>query len=135
MALGDMSGWGLLENTDNSNLSSGQIANILNYGNQNNSGGLGSLGGSGFGLNLGTAQLGLGAIGTLGNLYMGISQLGLAKKSFNLQKAYANANYTNQAKAYNTNLTDRITSRGVAEGLSQAQVNDYINKNSVSTSL
>jgi len=50
----------------------------------------------------------------LGNLYLGVKQLGLAKKSFNLQKEAYRTNLANQTQSYNTQVQDRITGRSYA---------------------
>lgn len=49
---------------------------------------------------------GLQALSGLANAYMGYKNYGLAKDQFNFEKALANANYVNAAKAYNTDLTN-----------------------------
>jgi hypothetical protein len=96
----------------------------------------GPLTGSGagtLGFNVPTLQLGLGGISTLAGLYTGLKSLGLAQSQFNLQKQIAQANLGNSVASYNTALTDKATARGVAEGQSSAQVNNYINANKLST--
>lgn len=70
-----------------------------------------------------------GGISTLGNLYNSFQAQKLARESFNFQKNFANKNLSNQIASYNTALDDRARSRGVAEGQSQQQVDDYIAKN------
>lgn len=98
----------------------------------------GTFNGSGGGGVLGTGmngfQLGgdiLGGLKTLGGLYLGIRQLGLANKQFKFSKAYANANLANQTQSYNTALTDRANSRAAMEGLTPAQAQSYISSNSL----
>ena len=88
--------------------------------------------GSGLGWNMPTAQLGLDGLRSIGGLYMGMNQLGLAKKQYAFQSGLANKNLANQTQTYNTALEDKARSRGVAEGQSQSQVDDYIKKNSLS---
>ena len=132
-----MGGWGYDPlsslGVDSSNMTPQQYGSILNLGAGPSAGG--SAGSGQFGFNLPTIGLGLQGIGALGSLYSDISQIGLAKKAYGLQKQVANANYTNQAQSYNTALSDRINSRGVQEGLSSDQINDYIKKNSVNTKM
>jgi hypothetical protein len=89
----------------------------------------GIFGNTGLGANLPTFQLGLGAIGTLGNLWGAFNAQSLAKDALDFQKNMAQKNLTNSTTSYNTALTDRATARGVTEGQSDAQVQDYINKN------
>jgi hypothetical protein len=73
--------------------------------------GQGGAGGSGLGWNLGTINAGIQGIAQLGNLYMGIKQLGLAKDSFNFQKKAYETNLKNQTQSYNTQITDRVNGR------------------------
>lgn len=73
----------------------------------------------------------LGGLKTLGGLYLGIRQLGLANKQFKFSKAFANANLANQTQSYNTALSDRATARYSQEGLSPAQAQSYIAANSL----
>lgn len=47
---------------------------------------------------------GLKALSGLANAYIGYKNYGLAKDTFNFEKAAANANYINAAKDYNTQL-------------------------------
>jgi hypothetical protein len=86
---------------------------------------------SGFGFNANTLNFGLGALSTIGNLYGAFQANKLAKDQFNFQKQFAQDNLANQIKSYNTTLSDRARSRGVVEGQTQDQVNQYIDQNSL----
>lgn len=72
-----------------------------------------------------------GGISTIGNLWNAFQAQKLARDSFNFQKDFANRNLANQISSYNTALSDRARSRGVAEGQSQQQIDDYISSNSL----
>lgn len=85
--------------------------------------------GAGLGANIPTAQLALGGLGALGNLWGAFQAQGLAQKQFELTRNIANTNLTNQIRSYNTALEDRARSRGAAEGQSQSQVDDYLARN------
>lgn len=87
---------------------------------------------NGFGLNMGTAQLGLAGLSALAGLIQGRNALGLAKDQFNFTKDVTNTNLNNQVKAYNTTLEDRLRSRGVAEGTDAAAVAAQIERNRLS---
>ncbi|WP_421991627.1 hypothetical protein [Roseococcus sp.] len=88
--------------------------------------------GGGFGLNVPTAQLALGGLGTLSNLWNGFQANSLARDQLGFMKTIGNANLNNQIKTLNTRLEDRAKSRGVAEGQSQGQIDDYIARNRLS---
>jgi hypothetical protein len=85
--------------------------------------------GSGFGLNMDTARLGLSGLGTLGSLYAAFQAQKLANKQFSYTKKMGDANLANQIKSYNTTLEDRSRSRAVIEGQSSQQAQSYIDKN------
>lgn len=109
------------------------LGGILGYGN-NSSGGFGSnfFGNSpNLGFNSNTLQLGLSGLGALGNFWNAFQAQKLAKDQFNFTKDITNTNLANQMKSYNTTLADRAKSRGVVEGQTDQQVQDYINKNSL----
>lgn len=80
---------------------------------------------------LGVASLGLSALSSLGSLWMGLKAQKLAKKQFKFTKDVTNTNLANQIQSYNTALADRARSRGVMEGQSQGQVDNYITTNSL----
>ena len=88
--------------------------------------------GSGFGLNMGTAQLGLAGIGTLGNLYAAFQAQKLAKQQFKYTKNVTDTNLANQIKTYNTSLTDRANNRQIVEGRTPEETKAYVDANSLS---
>ena len=81
--------------------------------------------------NLGTGQLVLGGIGTIGNLWSAWQAQKLAKEQFNYQKDITDTNLANQIQSYNTALSDRINSRGFVQGDSQSTIDQYIEENSM----
>ena len=83
------------------------------------------------GMNIGTGQLVLGGIGTLGNLWAAWQAQKLAKDQFNYQKDITDTNLANQIQSYNTALTDRINARGFTQGDSQSTIDQYIENNSL----
>lgn len=66
----------------------------------------------------GGAQIGLGAIKTLGSLWNSYQQNKLAKQSLALQTRTFETNLANQRKTYNNSLEDRIRARYATEGRS-----------------
>lgn len=86
----------------------------------------------GIGFNLPTAQLGLQGLGSLANIFAAFQAQGLAKKQFDFSKNIANTNLDNQVKSYNTALTDRITSRAKAQGMTDDEVANYLSENRLS---
>ena len=83
------------------------------------------------GMNIGTGQLALGGIGTIGNLWSAWQAQNLAKEQFNYQKGITDTNLANQIQGYNTALSDRINSRGFVQGDSQSTIDQYIEENSM----
>ena len=83
------------------------------------------------GMNLGTGQLVLGGIGTIGNLWSAWQAQKLAKEQFNYQKDITDTNLANQIQSYNTALSDRMNSRGFMQGDSQSTIDQYIEENSM----
>lgn len=83
----------------------------------------------GLGKNLPTAQLALGGIATLGQLWGAFQANKLAKKQFQYAKGVTETNMANQVQSYNTALDDRIRSRAVAENQSPEQVAAYLEAN------
>jgi len=79
----------------------------------------------------GMAQIGLGAISTLGSLWNSFQQNKIAKKSLALQKRTFETNLKNQTQTYNTELTDRIENRYRSEGREnyQEQADSYVEEN------
>lgn len=92
--------------------------------------GAGALGG--LGMNIPTFQLGLGALGSLANIYGGFQANKLAKDQLSFTKSVTNTNLNNQIKSYNTQLEDRARSRAVAENRDSASADEYIEKNKLS---
>ena len=82
---------------------------------------------TGLGFNIGTGQLALGGLQTLGNLWTAWNATNLANKQFDFQKDVTNTNLNNSIKSYNTNLEDKINSRFFTEGKSMAAALDFIN--------
>jgi hypothetical protein len=83
------------------------------------------------GFNMGTANLALGGIATIGNLWAAFQAQKMAKEQFGFQKGLAETNLANQIKTYNTNLSDRITARAHMQGSGQEYVRDYLSNNSL----
>ena len=81
--------------------------------------------------NLGTGQLVLGGIGTVGNLWSAWQAQKLAKEQFNYQKGITDTNLANQIQSYNTALSDRMNARGFVQGDSQSTIDQYIEENSM----
>jgi len=79
----------------------------------------------------GMAQIGLGAISTLGSLWNSFQQNKIAKKSLALQEQTFETNLANQTQTYNTELRDRIENRYRSEGREdyQAQADSYVEEN------
>jgi hypothetical protein len=96
---------------------------------QQSAAGLGGVGGMGLGFNLPTAQLALGGLETIGNLWMAWQANKLAKEQFAFQKNFAQANMANQISAYNTTLEDRGRSRAFTEGQTPEEAQAYIDDN------
>ena len=82
-------------------------------------------------MNIGTGQLVLGGIGTIGNLWAGWQAQKLAKEQFNYQKGITDTNLANQIQSYNTALSDRMVARGFTQGDSQSTIDQYIEENSM----
>ena len=81
------------------------------------------------GMNVPTFQLGLGALGSLANIYSGFQANKLAKDQLNFTKSVTNTNLNNQIKSYNTALEDRARSRATAENRDQSTADAYIAAN------
>ncbi len=81
------------------------------------------------GMNIGTGQLALGAIGTIGNLWAAWQAQKMAKKQFNFQKGITNTNLANQIQTYNTALTGRAETRGFMQGDSEADTAAFVEQN------
>ena len=85
-------------------------------------------GGAGFWGNFSNIMDGLGSIG---QLYMGLKSLGIAKEQLAFSKEAYQTNLANSTKSYNTALEDRIRSRYVTEGKSSAEADAYLAKNNL----
>jgi len=77
----------------------------------------------------GMAQLGLGAIGTIGGLVNSRNMLGLARDQFKQARDVTNTNLTNQIQSYNTALADRARTRAAMEGRDMESANKYVEEN------
>lgn len=88
--------------------------------------------GSQLGMNIPTFQLGLGALGSLANIYGGFQANKLAKDQLNFTKDITNTNLNNSIKSYNTQLEDRARSRAAAENRDQSTADAYVEKNKIS---
>lgn len=80
----------------------------------------GWMGIQGLGANLETAKLGLGAVGAAAGLWSAFQQNKLAKATFNHQRGLLDTNLANSIKSYNLSLDDKLRSRQVVEGTSDA---------------
>ena len=83
----------------------------------------------GLGWNMGTGQLALGGLQTIGSLWNAWQANKLAKEQFKFQKDFANTNLANQIQSYNTTLADRTRARTFTEGGSDAEAQAYIDAN------
>lgn len=70
-------------------------------------------------------------LGSLGQLYMGLKSLGIAKEQLAFSKEAYNTNLANTKKSYNTTLEDRIRSRYVTEGRTSGEADAYLSKNNM----
>lgn len=77
----------------------------------------------------GMAQIGLGAISTLGSLWNSFQQNKIAKQSLALQERTFETNLANQTKTYNTELEDRIRTRYDSERRDPSEADAYVAKN------
>lgn len=86
---------------------------------------------SGFqlGLNAPTIQMGISGLSALGNLWGAFQASKLAREQLDFTKQVTNTNLNNSIQSYNTTLEDRARARGVAEGRSDAEVQNYVNNN------
>lgn len=100
--------------------------------NGNTGGGLGSNffgNNSNLGFNSQTLQLALSGLGAIGNFYNAFQANKLANNQFDFTKSITEKNLTNQTKSYNTALSDRINARASSNGMSAAEVQDYLANN------
>lgn len=84
---------------------------------------------TGIGMNIGTGQMALSGLASLGSLYGSLQSNKLAKEQFKFTKDFANTNLNNQIKSYNTTLSDKIHSRSVMDGTGPAAAEAYLDKN------
>ena len=87
--------------------------------------------GSPLGFNMGTANLLVGGIGTIGNLWASYEAQKLAKQQFQYTKGVTDTNLANQIQSYNTTLSDRINARASMTGANQESVDKYLAENSL----
>ena len=73
-------------------------------------------------------------IGAIGGLWGAIQQNKIAKQQLALSREAYNTNMNNTIQSYNTQLADRIRARYIMEGRSEAEMQEYIEKNSLSRS-
>ncbi len=85
--------------------------------------------GSPLGFNLGTGQLALSGLQTLGGLWAAFESRKMAKQQFNYTKEITDTNLGNQIRSYNTQLTDRANTRAIVNGQSAADRDRYIEEN------
>ena len=90
---------------------------------------------TGFGMNIGTGQLALNGLSTLGNLWTAWNAQQLAQQSFNFNKTLASDNYANQAQAYNTQLGNIESERASMTNQTPAQAQAYVQQHSVKTTV
>jgi len=122
----------LVSTNSGSSLTGGTTGNqIGQIGGLNNQNGMNTQ----IGPNVGTGQLALGGLQTLGNLWTAWNAEQLAQQSFNFNKTLASDNYTNQAQSYNTKLTDTANTRAAMENQTQGQAQNYINANQLKTTV
>jgi hypothetical protein len=79
--------------------------------------------------NLGTAQLGMQGLATLGNLWSAWQSNQLARDAFGFQKRMGEANLANSIASYNTQLEDRARARAATEGQDPATARAYVERN------
>jgi hypothetical protein len=84
---------------------------------------------SGLGMNIGTANLALSGLNTIGGLWAAFEARKAAQQQFNYTRSVTNTNLANSIKSYNTALEDRARSRGFTEGQSQQQIDAYVAAN------
>lgn len=110
----------------------GALNSIGSNNGTNNNGTYGSGLGLGLGANIGTAQLALSGLSSLANLWNAFQAQGLANDQFEYTKNVTDTNLNNQIKSYNTALEDRINSRAKAQGMSDEEARQYVEKNRLS---
>jgi hypothetical protein len=83
------------------------------------------------GLNMGTANLALSGLSTIGNLWAAFQAQKLARQQFDYTKNVTDTNLANQIKTYNTTLTDRANNRSKVEGHDAGWAQGYIDTNAL----
>lgn len=96
----------------------------------NQSGMLGSTDANGI-KSQGWGGMAMGAAQSLGNLWMGMKQYGLAKDTFNENKRQFGLNYDAQKKSTNSRLEDRQIARVASNPGAYQSVSDYMKKNGI----
>lgn len=88
-----------------------------------------------FGMNIPTFQAGAQGVSALAQLWGALQASSLGKKQFNMQRDFANANYENTAKAYNSSLNKQAEKEAYGRGLNDTEreqyVTDYVAKHNV----
>ncbi len=87
------------------------------------------IGGNNFWSQDGGANVALGGIAVLGNLWNSYQQQKIAKDQLKFAKNQWNTNLSNQKQTYNTALEDRIRSRHAYSGKDENQTQEYLSKN------
>lgn len=72
-------------------------------------------------------------IGSIGQLYLGSQQLGLARDAFNQSKQAYQQNMANSIASYNTSLEDKIRGRSSNYAGKEADVQKYLSANKLSS--
>lgn len=80
---------------------------------------------------MGWGQLGLGTVGTLGNLYMGMQQYGMARDQLRENRRQFDLNYGNQRDMINTRLADRQAARVASNPNAYQSVGEYMDQNRI----
>jgi hypothetical protein len=68
---------------------------------------------------------------SLGNLWMGMQQYGLAKDTFNENKRQFGLNYDAQRKSTNSRLEDRQAARVASNPGAYQSISEYMKKNGI----
>ena len=87
--------------------------------------------GPGFWSKGGGAELALGGIEVLGNLWSSFQAHKMAKKQMAFAREQWNTNLANQTQTYNTALEDRIRSRHHTEGRGSGETDAYLEEHSL----
>lgn len=82
----------------------------------------------GLGKNLQTLQAGVGMLSGVAGAWNALQQNKLAKQSFNHQRGLLDTNLANSIRSHNLALEDRLRSRQVVEGMSDADRQSYMDR-------